>query len=79
MTLSLVLGFTVLAGLCVLLLALPAVQAQTTRVVVVSDLNESDGSTRCRPAVGDAVRRAIALQPDLVISTGDRIAAQRLV
>ena len=67
-----------LAGLCVLLLALPAARAQATRVVVVSDLNESYGSTRYGPAVGDAVRRTIALQPDLVISTGDMIAAQRL-
>jgi 3',5'-cyclic AMP phosphodiesterase CpdA len=67
-----------LAAACLLLACLPAAQAQTTRVVVVSDLNESYGSTRYTPAVGDAVRRTIALQPDLLISTGDMIAAQRL-
>lgn len=64
-----------LAGLC---LWIAAVQAQTTRVVVVSDLNESYGSTRYAPAVDEAVRRTIALRPDLVISTGDMVAAQRL-
>lgn len=67
-----------LAGLCLLIAAVPAVQAQTTRVVVVSDLNESYGSTRYAPAVDEAVRRTIALRPDLVISTGDMVAAQRL-
>lgn len=52
--------------------------ARPTRVVVVSDLNESYGSTRYGPAVDAAVRQTIALAPDLVISTGDMIAGQRL-
>jgi 3',5'-cyclic AMP phosphodiesterase CpdA len=69
------------AGLLLWLLASPLAaqpQAATTRVVVVSDLNESYGSTRYSAAVDDAVRRTIALAPDLVISTGDMIAGQRL-
>jgi 3',5'-cyclic AMP phosphodiesterase CpdA len=53
-------------------------KATVTRVVVVSDLNESYGSTRYSPAVDEAVRRTIELAPDLVISTGDMVAGQRL-
>ena len=59
----------------------PPAQGQTrgaTRVVVVSDLNESYGSVRYSAQVDGAVRRAIALAPDLVISTGDMVAGQRV-
>jgi len=49
-----------------------------TRVVVISDLNESYGSVRYSPHVDAAVERTIALKPDLVISTGDMVAGQRL-
>ena len=49
-----------------------------TRVVVLSDLNESYGSVRYSSQVDAAVRRAIALEPDLVISAGDMVAGQRL-
>ena len=52
--------------------------AKPTRVVVVSDLNESYGSTRYSPAVDEAVCQTIALAPDVVISTGDMVAGQRL-
>jgi 3',5'-cyclic AMP phosphodiesterase CpdA len=55
-----------------------AVARATTRVVVLSDFNESYGSVRYAATVGDAVRRTVALRPDLVISTGDMIAGQRL-
>lgn len=48
------------------------------RVVVLSDFNESYGSARYSRHVDEAVARAIALQPDLVISTGDMVAGQRL-
>ncbi len=48
------------------------------RVVVLSDFNESYGSTRYTRHVDEAVARAIALKPDLVISTGDMVAGQRL-
>lgn len=50
-----------------------------TRVVVASDFNESYGSVRYSPHVDAAVARMIALKPDLVISTGDMVAGQRLV
>ncbi len=55
----------------------PAARA-ATRVVVLSDFNESYGSVHYASTVGDAVRRTAALRPDLVISTGDMIAGQRL-
>lgn len=51
--------------------------AETLRVVVISDLNGSYGSTRYSPRVAAAVERIIALEPDLVISTGDMVAGQR--
>jgi hypothetical protein len=47
------------------------------RVVVLSDLNGAYGSTRYEAPVDAAVARAIALQPDLVLCTGDMVAAQR--
>ena len=50
----------------------------TTRVVVLSDFNESYGSVRYSSNVDGAVARTIALAPDLVISTGDMVAGQRL-
>jgi len=53
-------------------------KATMTRVVVVSDLNESYGSTRYSPEVDEAVRQTIELAPDQVISTGDMVAGQRL-
>jgi 3',5'-cyclic AMP phosphodiesterase CpdA len=52
-------------------------QAQT-RVVVLSDFNGSYGSTAYDQSVDVAVRRTIALRPDLVISTGDMVAGQRV-
>jgi 3',5'-cyclic AMP phosphodiesterase CpdA len=54
-------------------------QRSALRVVVISDLNESYGSTRYSTHVGDAVRRIREIQPDLVISTGDMVAGQRLM
>lgn len=65
-----------LGTLCSSLVAQPA--TRPTRVVVVSDLNESYGSTRYSPAVDEAVRQTIALAPDVVVSTGDMVAGQRL-
>ena len=73
------LSATVILLLCLLAVPLTASpQVKTTRAVVVSDLNESYGSTRYLQAVDEAVRQTIALAPDLVISTGDMIAGQRL-
>lgn len=63
-------------------LAVPAAaqdaRADTLRVVVISDLNESYGSVRYSEHVSQAVKRIVALQPALVINTGDMIAGQRL-
>ena len=56
----------------------PADVRGATRVVVISDLNESYGSVRYSPHVDAAVERTITLKPDLVISTGDMVAGQRL-
>jgi hypothetical protein len=47
------------------------------RIVVISDLNGSYGSTEYSTAVHDAVNATIALTPDLVLSTGDMVAGQR--
>ena len=51
--------------------------AQTLRVAVISDLNGSYGSATYEATVDAAVSRVLALQPDLVISTGDMVAGQR--
>jgi hypothetical protein len=48
------------------------------RVIVLSDFNESYGSVRYSAHVDAAVARTLELKPDLVISTGDMIAGQRL-
>jgi hypothetical protein len=47
------------------------------RVVVVSDLNDSYGSTTYSPPVHDAVAAIVARAPDLVLSTGDMVAGQQ--
>ena len=46
------------------------------RVAVISDLNDSYGSVTYSPAVKSAVAALLALQPDLVLSTGDMVAGQ---
>jgi 3',5'-cyclic AMP phosphodiesterase CpdA len=69
-----------LAALAMLLLAAawqPAARAALS-VVVISDMNGSYGSTRYEHGVGVAVSRILELRPDLVISTGDMVAGQRL-
>lgn len=55
-----------------------AAAAGATRVVVLSDFNGRYGSTGYLASVDAAVQRTIALRPDLVISTGDMVAGQRL-
>ena len=51
--------------------------AADLRVAVISDLNGSYGSTDYGYSVRAAVARILDLRPDLVISTGDRVAGQR--
>jgi len=60
-----------------LLLPILAVAGESLRVVVISDLNGSYGSTRYETAVDTAMTRILELKPDLVISTGDMVAGQR--
>ncbi|WP_050927620.1 metallophosphoesterase family protein [Aestuariivita boseongensis] len=52
-------------------------KAEAIRVVVISDLNGSYGSTEYSADVHRAVKAIIAMKPDLVISTGDMVAGQR--
>jgi hypothetical protein len=70
LALALVLGLAMVAW--------PVASVATLRVVVVSDLNGSYGSTRYEPTVPAAVQRIVQLKPDLVVSTGDMVAGQRL-
>ena len=63
--------------LLVLLFLLLSPAPAQLQVAVISDLNGSYGSTEYGQEVDDAVARILALQPDLVISTGDMVAGQR--
>jgi len=64
--------------------ALPALLAQTisekqdTRIVLMSDLNESYGSTQYGVYVDSTMRYVEKWQPDLVLFAGDMIAGQSL-
>ena len=67
------------AAAAILASCLPlAATAAPLRVAIISDLNGSYGSTTYDPAVGGTVRRLVEMRPDLVISTGDMVAGQRL-
>lgn len=59
------------------LLSLLAGPAVALRVVVISDLNGSYGSTSYSKRIPVAIQRIIEMKPDLVISTGDMVAGQR--
>ena len=50
---------------------------ETTRIVVISDINGRYGSVDYHPRLRAAISRIISLQPDIVISTGDMVAGQR--
>jgi len=47
------------------------------RVVIISDLNGSYGSTTYGSDVKAAIRRLVELRPDLVLATGDLVAGQK--
>ena len=47
-------------------------------VVVISDLNGSYGSTEYAPRISRAIDWIIKTKPDLVVSTGDMVAGQRI-
>ena len=55
-----------------------AVAVEILRVAVISDMNGSYGSTRYEATVDSAVARILELKPDLVLSTGDMVAGQRI-
>ena len=63
--------------LALLLLPVIVVAGEPLRVVVISDLNSSYGSTRYEAPVDTAIASILELKPDLVISTGDMVAGQR--
>ncbi|MEE4146757.1 MAG: metallophosphoesterase [Halieaceae bacterium] len=68
-----------LAAMVLLTLAFPAaVLSATLRVAVISDLNGSYGSTVYHTAIKQDIARLVELKPDLIISTGDMVAGQRL-
>ncbi|MGR3661817.1 MAG: metallophosphoesterase family protein [Paracoccaceae bacterium] len=67
----------ILALILALLLWTGGATATPLRVIVISDLNGSYGSTSYDPRITRAIDRIIALKPDLVISTGDMVAGQR--
>ena len=66
-----------LAVLPLLVLLSGAAPPVPLRVVVISDLNGSYGSTTYAARVADAVEVIVEMRPDLVISTGDMVAGQR--
>ena len=63
--------------LTVAVLLAPGAQA-IVRVAVISDLNGSYGSPGYEAAVSRSIARLVELRPDLIISTGDMVAGQRL-
>ena len=64
-------------GLLLILCSPYSVAVEPLRVVVVSDLNGSYGSTKYGATVDKAITRVVQLRPALVISTGDMVAGQR--
>ncbi len=52
--------------------------APTVRVVVLSGFNGHYGSVGYLASIDATARRTVAQRPDLVISTGDMVAGQRL-
>ena len=66
-----------LLGLLLILGSAHVGAIEPLRVIVVSDLNGSYGSTSYEPSIDAAMTRIIQLQPALVISTGDMVAGQR--
>ncbi|MCV6825809.1 MULTISPECIES: metallophosphoesterase family protein [Halocynthiibacter] len=69
--------FKFLIGILFWAFATVQVSAESIRIVVISDLNGSYGSTKYSSNVHKAIDAIIALNPDLVLSTGDMVAGQR--
>ena len=62
---------------CLLLLSTLSWPAFAQKIVVISDINGSYGSTQYHSRVSTAVEEIIKLEPDLVISAGDMVAGQK--
>ena len=67
----------VLSILCLLFPWGSAEAGEKIRIAVISDINGRYGTTKYNERVAAAVTHIIALNPDLVISTGDMVAGQR--
>lgn len=63
--------------LCLLIPGYVFAEGDNQRIVVISDINGRYASTDYHPRVAAAIERIVALEPDVVISTGDMIAGQR--
>jgi len=70
-------SFLHLIALVIALVGATPISAKTVRVAVISDLNGSYGSLSYDARIPVAIERIIALNPDLVIATGDLVAGQR--
>ncbi|MBE1283510.1 MAG: hypothetical protein GJ676_09370 [Rhodobacteraceae bacterium] len=77
LTRSIVIRRNLAIGFLLWTLASVQAAAEAVRIVVISDLNGSYGSTDYSAHVHRAVSAIIALSPDLVVSTGDMVAGQR--
>lgn len=66
-----------LVSVCVWIVVAGFANAKSYKVAVISDLNGSYGSTEYGPGITRAIDAIIALEPDLVIATGDMVAGQR--
>jgi len=62
---------------CLLLLSALGSPAFAQKIVIISDINGSYGSTEYHSRVSAAVEEIVNLEPDLVISAGDLVAGQK--
>ena len=66
-----------ITGICLALLGILSAPAFAQKIVIISDINGSYGSTEYNSRVSDAVEAIIKLNPELVISAGDMVAGQK--
>lgn len=62
---------------CLALLGILSTPAFAQKIIIISDINGSYGSTEYHSRVSTAVEEIIRLGPDLVISAGDMVAGQK--
>ena len=68
---------SLITGICLALLGILSAPAFAQKIVIISDINGSYGSTEYNSRVSNAVEAIIKLEPDLVISAGDMVAGQK--